>query len=185
MKPRAEQHARADGRISGFRRAAYGLVALLLLLGIGASIGAGPAAARPQAQDTLTPKQKSEIRRGYAVANACHRGQSAHDPESFDDCLRKAIGKETHNPYVYYVMLGLEFGCWRLSDISEGRYALVYYFEYRSYQAHLGVTDEQVLKATRTHDAQTRARLAYWAKHRPASPVEIRPVPQNRRQAQR
>ena len=184
MKERLSR-ARPGGRISGFQRAGQGIVALLFALVVIASIGAAAATARPSPQNPLTPALKSEIKRGYVQANSCDRKTTAHDHDAFDDCLQTVIGKETNNPQVYYFMLGLEFGLWRLSDAVNGKYADVYYFELRSYQQHLGVTDDEILKATRTHNTKARARLAYWAANRPATPVAIRPVAPTRRQAQR
>lgn len=202
--------ARAAGRIGGFRRVGQGALALLFALAA-ASIGAESAAAhgfapnQPRyvqsaprsaqsapasaqrapapAQSGPTSGQGAEIRRGYLAVNSCK--SKAHDPDAFDDCLQPVIGKESGSPHVYYFMLGLELGCWRLSDAAKGKYASIYYFELRSYQEHLGVTDEQLLKATRTHDTQVRARLAYWAANRPATPVAIRPVSPDHRQALR
>lgn len=122
----------------------------------------------------LSPVLQWEVRQGYAVANFCNKKKTAGNPNSFDECLGMSIRGQAGNPHMHYFMLGLEFGCWRISDIVDGKYASLYYFELRSYQKHLGVTDEQLLKATRTHDTKARARLAYWAKHRPVRTVELR-----------
>jgi hypothetical protein len=168
------------GRIGGFRRAGQGIVTILFALVITGSIAAASAPTRPGPQTSLTPELKSEIRRGYLAVNSCKT--AAHDPDSFDDCLQPVIGKETNSPHVYYFMLGLELGCWRLFDTTKEKYAEIYYFELRSYQEHLGVTDEQLLTATRTHDTHARARLAYWAANRPTTPVALRPVSPSGRQ---
>lgn len=171
------------GRTGGSRRMKQGLVALLSALVVTTSMAAASVPARPGPQSPLTPELASEIQRGYLAANSCKA--KAHNPDAFDDCLQPAIGKETNSPHVYYFMLGLEFGCWRLADMAKGKYALIYYFELRSYEAHLGVSDEQVLTATNTHATPARARLAYWAANRPATPVALRPVSPIGRQAQR
>lgn len=122
----------------------------------------------------LSPTLQWEIRQGYAVANFCHSKSNGTTSNAFDQCLGMSIRGQTNNPHTHYFMLGLEFGCWRLSDISEGKYAALYYFELRSYQKKLGVSDDQLLKATKTHETAARARLAYWAKHRPTRTVDLR-----------
>lgn len=175
--------AHKGGRTGEFRRLGQGLLALLSTLVVTMSIAGASTPARLDPQAPLTPELASEIQRGYLAANSCKA--KAHNPDAFDDCLQPAISKETNSPHVYYFMLGLEFGCWRLADMAKGKYALIYYFELRSYEAHLGISDEQVLTATHTHATPARARLAYWAANRPATPVALRPVSPIGRQAQR
>jgi hypothetical protein len=153
---------------------AAGTSLLLFALCLLFSTVAGAAMAKASVKTALPSALQLEIRRGHTVAEFCNSKKTAGNPDSFDECLGMHIRGQTENPHTHYFMLGLEFGCWRISDKVDGKYAALYYFELRSYQKHLGVTDDQLLAAIPTHDAKARARLAYWAKHRPVRTVDLR-----------
>jgi hypothetical protein len=169
---------RRQGRSRGvsFTRFQSGRIGASLLFAFCALffIGAGTAMANISAKSALAPALQLEITRGYTVAKFCDSKKTASNPNSFDECLGMHIRGQTDNPHTHYFMLGLEFGCWRIADKIDGKYAALYYFELRSYQKHLGVTDDQLLKALHAHDPNARARLAYWAKHRPVRTVDLR-----------
>jgi hypothetical protein len=170
----SRHQGRRHGASSPWPRPGRGNAPLLFALCLLFSTIAGAALAKSSANPALAPALQLEVGRGYTVAKFCDGKKTAGNPNSFDECLGMHIRGQTDNPYTHYFMLGLEFGCWRIADKIDGKYAALYYFELRSYQKHLGVTDDQLLKALHAHDPKARARLAYWAKHRPVRTVDLR-----------